>query len=181
MTYPVFEYDAPLPPRAQRNLWLRFEGQGYADEIIQDFEERLGTIFSRQVNRVHVLDFEGLTEGMRQALIDRLRMVDQEGHEEGVQADPAPIQAPQAPPVAAPGPRTKPQRMARLEEEVHGLRDSLGEQRAVLDEMSRDFSRYHTRDAPNEGQMGLAPQQPHTLTTSPIFNLSSLDTPILPI
>ncbi|GJT35466.1 hypothetical protein Tco_0925885 [Tanacetum coccineum] len=32
-------------------------------------------IFSRQVNRVHVLDFEGLTKGMRQALIDRLRMV----------------------------------------------------------------------------------------------------------
>ncbi|GJZ37355.1 hypothetical protein Tco_0583546 [Tanacetum coccineum] len=72
---------------------------------------------------------------------------------------------------------TKPHRMARLEEEVHGLRESFGEQCAVLDEMSRDFSRYHTRDAPNEGQMGLAPQQPHILTTSPIFNLSSLDTP----
>ncbi|GKD94890.1 hypothetical protein Tco_1374727, partial [Tanacetum coccineum] len=143
-------------------------GQGYADEIIQDFEERLGTIFSRQVNRVHVLDFEGLTKGMRQTLIDRLRMVytrakgqdlftshawrkrrarmpsghfvrrhaahfglvteegiwgltmlvrelrvidmdelvDQEGHEEGVQADPAPVQAPQTPPAAALGPRT---------------------------------------------------------------------------
>ncbi|GJT50459.1 hypothetical protein Tco_0976616 [Tanacetum coccineum] len=59
-------------------------------------------------------------------------------------ADPAPIQAPQAPPVAAPGPRTKPQSMAILKEEVHGLRDSLGEQRAVLDEMSRDFSRFDT-------------------------------------
>ncbi|GKB89225.1 hypothetical protein Tco_0961497, partial [Tanacetum coccineum] len=92
-------------------------------------------------------------------------------------ADPAPIQAPQAPPVAAPGPRTKPQSMAILKEEVHGLRDSLGEQRAVLDEMSRDFSRYHTKDAPDGGPMGPAPQQPRTLTTSPILNLSSLDTP----
>nr|GEW41732.1 protein ALP1-like [Tanacetum cinerariifolium] len=35
------------------------------------------------------------------------------------------------------------QRMARLEEEVHGLRESLGEQRAVLDRMSRDFSRFN--------------------------------------
>ncbi|GKA80936.1 hypothetical protein Tco_0787628, partial [Tanacetum coccineum] len=46
-----------------------------------------------------------------------------------------------------------------------------------LDEMSRDFSRYHTKDAPDGGPMGPAPQQPRTLTTSPILNLSSLDTP----
>ncbi|GKG52304.1 hypothetical protein Tco_0547179, partial [Tanacetum coccineum] len=37
-----------------------------------------------------------------------------------------------------------PQRMARLEEEVRRVRESLGEQRAVLDGMSRDFSRFVT-------------------------------------
>ncbi|GJU95148.1 hypothetical protein Tco_1319904 [Tanacetum coccineum] len=42
---------APLPPRDQRHPWLR------------------------SVNRVHVLDFVGLTKGMRQTLAGRLRMV----------------------------------------------------------------------------------------------------------
>ncbi|GKC09045.1 hypothetical protein Tco_1000655, partial [Tanacetum coccineum] len=42
---------APLPPRDQRHLWLR------------------------SVNLVHVLDFAGLTKGMRQTLDGRLRMV----------------------------------------------------------------------------------------------------------
>ncbi|GKF16469.1 hypothetical protein Tco_0061387, partial [Tanacetum coccineum] len=32
-------------------------------------------IFSRQVNRVHILDFEGLTPDMRQDLVERMRMV----------------------------------------------------------------------------------------------------------
>ncbi|GKD74614.1 hypothetical protein Tco_1332896 [Tanacetum coccineum] len=35
----------------------------------------LETIWGRSVNRVHVLDFAGLTEGMRQTLGDQLRMV----------------------------------------------------------------------------------------------------------
>ncbi|GKG04897.1 hypothetical protein Tco_0315284, partial [Tanacetum coccineum] len=73
---------APLPPRGQRHPWLRYEVEGYTAEIIQDFKERLGMIFGRQVNRVHVLDFEGLTEDMRHELTDRLRMVytEAEGH-----------------------------------------------------------------------------------------------------
>ncbi|GKG44732.1 hypothetical protein Tco_0486170, partial [Tanacetum coccineum] len=64
----------PLPPRAQRHLWLRYQVEGYTEKILQEFEQRLDTIFSRQVNRVHVLDFEGLMVEMRQALTDRLRM-----------------------------------------------------------------------------------------------------------
>ncbi|GKB89193.1 hypothetical protein Tco_0961465 [Tanacetum coccineum] len=38
-----------LPPRDQRHQWLRYEGQEYTDDIIQDFKERLGRIFIRQV------------------------------------------------------------------------------------------------------------------------------------
>ncbi|GKA35970.1 hypothetical protein Tco_0722461 [Tanacetum coccineum] len=212
------------------------EPTGYTNEIVHDFEERLDMIFSKQVNRVHIFDFEGLTEEMRQGLTDRLRMVytgaerhvlftsyawrrvfeilgplsmiasdddfseavpsytsirdplrrlchrliavsisgrgqapekvdyrggplgidcgerqqmtaagaaqvDEEIPDEGVQADPAPAQGP---PTAAPIIRTMPQSMTRLEEEVHRLRESLGEQRAVLDGMSRDFSRFIT-------------------------------------
>nr|GEZ04482.1 hypothetical protein [Tanacetum cinerariifolium] len=101
---------------------------------------RLERIYDRQVHRVHALDFDTLTEEMRGALADRLGetwtwvasgperkqdvaagvvQVDQKGLEEGDQA-----------------------RMARLEEEVHGLRESLGEQRVVLDAMRKDFSRF---------------------------------------
>ncbi|GJY30458.1 hypothetical protein Tco_0413953 [Tanacetum coccineum] len=43
---------APLPPHDQRHLWLRY-----------------------QVNRVHILYFEGLTPDMRQDLAERIRMV----------------------------------------------------------------------------------------------------------
>ncbi|GKC97122.1 hypothetical protein Tco_1162564, partial [Tanacetum coccineum] len=64
----------PLPPRDQRYLWLRYQVEGYTEEIVHDFKDRLKTIFRRQVNRVHVLDFEGFTPKMRQDLAERLRM-----------------------------------------------------------------------------------------------------------
>ncbi|GKD76202.1 hypothetical protein Tco_1334484, partial [Tanacetum coccineum] len=56
---------APLPPRDQRHLWLPYQVEEYTEEIAHDFEQRLKTIFGRQVNRVHILDFEGLTPDMR--------------------------------------------------------------------------------------------------------------------
>ncbi|GJY18144.1 hypothetical protein Tco_0389635 [Tanacetum coccineum] len=39
---------APLPPRDQRHLWLRYQVVGYTEEIVHDFEQRLETIFGRQ-------------------------------------------------------------------------------------------------------------------------------------
>ncbi|GKB84074.1 hypothetical protein Tco_0956346 [Tanacetum coccineum] len=69
--------------------------------------------------------------------------LDLEIPKEVVQADPAPAQAPQAPP-AAPAPRNIPQRLQRLEEEVRGLCESFREQRLVVDTLSRDFSRFTT-------------------------------------
>ncbi|GJS49898.1 hypothetical protein Tco_0600019 [Tanacetum coccineum] len=60
---------------------------------------------------------------------------------EGAQAVPASVQAPK-PPLATAQIRTIPQRMARLEEEVHGIRESLAEQREIMDVMARDFSRF---------------------------------------
>nr|GEX59025.1 hypothetical protein [Tanacetum cinerariifolium] len=55
---------------------------------------------------------------------------------EGAQAIPAPVQAPQ-PPLAA---RSMPQRMSIIEEDVREIRGALGEQREVVDVMARDFS-----------------------------------------
>ncbi|GKA50582.1 hypothetical protein Tco_0743655, partial [Tanacetum coccineum] len=45
-----FEFDdmAPLPPRAQRHIWLRYQVEGYTKDIVYSFEQRLDTIFSRQ-------------------------------------------------------------------------------------------------------------------------------------
>ncbi|GJS33637.1 hypothetical protein Tco_0532019 [Tanacetum coccineum] len=66
---------APLPPRDERHLWIHYQVKGYTEEIVHDFKQRHETIFERQVNRVHLLDFEGLTPDMRQDLAERLRMV----------------------------------------------------------------------------------------------------------
>ncbi|GKE55134.1 hypothetical protein Tco_1490290 [Tanacetum coccineum] len=52
---------------------------------------------------------------------------------------PAPVQAPPPSPAAA---RTMPQRMARLEEDVHEIRGALAKQREVIGAMARDFSRF---------------------------------------
>ncbi|GKD71294.1 hypothetical protein Tco_1325384 [Tanacetum coccineum] len=59
--------------------------------------------------------------------------------DEGGQAVSAPVQAPPPPPAAA---RTMPQRMARLEEDVHDIHGALAEQREVINVMARDFSRF---------------------------------------
>ncbi|GJU23819.1 hypothetical protein Tco_1157161 [Tanacetum coccineum] len=59
--------------------------------------------------------------------------------DEGDQAVPAPVQAPPPPPVAT---RTMPQWMARLEEDLHEIREALAEQREVIGAMARDFSRF---------------------------------------
>ncbi|GKD43738.1 hypothetical protein Tco_1268383 [Tanacetum coccineum] len=66
---------APLPHRDQRHLWLRYQVEGYTEDIVHNYEQRLETIFSRSVNQVYVLDFARLIEGRRQTLAGRLRMV----------------------------------------------------------------------------------------------------------
>ncbi|GJU51658.1 hypothetical protein Tco_1221213 [Tanacetum coccineum] len=38
---------APLPPRDQRHIWLHYHVEGYTEEIVYDFEQRLETIFGR--------------------------------------------------------------------------------------------------------------------------------------
>ncbi|GJZ25036.1 hypothetical protein Tco_0562495 [Tanacetum coccineum] len=104
--------------------------------------------------------------------------------DEGDQAVLAPVQAPPPPPTAA---KTMPQRMARLEEDVHEIHEALAEQREVISAMARDFSKftvwaasgiaqlldsaklpirhtlrpmYHTRGASDAGLMVPAPPQP---------------------
>ncbi|GJS30658.1 hypothetical protein Tco_0491278 [Tanacetum coccineum] len=65
--------------------------------------------------------------------------------DEGDQAVLAPVQAPQQPPPPPPAPaRTMPQRMARLEEDVHEIRGALTNQREVIDAMAHDFFRFST-------------------------------------
>ncbi|GJY27063.1 hypothetical protein Tco_0401789, partial [Tanacetum coccineum] len=65
----------PLPPHDQRYLWLCYQVVGYTKDIVHDFEQRLEMIFGRQVNRVHIQYFKGLTRVMRQDLAKRIRMV----------------------------------------------------------------------------------------------------------
>ncbi|GJV23090.1 hypothetical protein Tco_1375785 [Tanacetum coccineum] len=72
-----------LPQRDQRHPYLRFEGLKYTDADIHTFEDRLERIFRRQIHRVQVLDFAGLTEGLGEDVDNRLRMVhsDEQGHD----------------------------------------------------------------------------------------------------
>ncbi|GKB31513.1 hypothetical protein Tco_0870914 [Tanacetum coccineum] len=57
---------APLPAADQRHLWLRYQVPGYTHPIVHSYEQRLATIWSRPVNRIHVLDFVGITDDMIQ-------------------------------------------------------------------------------------------------------------------
>ncbi|GJW71970.1 hypothetical protein Tco_0128887 [Tanacetum coccineum] len=60
--------NTPYPPSEQKVV-------RYTEKIVHDFKQRFETTFGRQVNRVHILDFKGLTPDMRQDLAERLRMV----------------------------------------------------------------------------------------------------------
>ncbi|GJT67940.1 hypothetical protein Tco_1019420 [Tanacetum coccineum] len=71
----IVSHMAPLLAADQRHPWLRYQIEEYTEGIRHSYEQRLKTIWSRPVNRVHVLDFEGLTAEMRQDLAVRLRMV----------------------------------------------------------------------------------------------------------
>nr|GEV04286.1 hypothetical protein [Tanacetum cinerariifolium] len=64
----------------------------------------------------------------------------------------APVEAPQAPLAAEPA-RTMALRLARLEEDVLGMRRALGKQREILDSMAYDFSRFNTWMASGLSQM----------------------------
>ncbi|GKD96136.1 hypothetical protein Tco_1380033 [Tanacetum coccineum] len=55
----------------QRHPWLRYQIEEYTKGIRHNYEQRLETIWSRPVNRVHVLDFEGLTVEIRRRMIWR--------------------------------------------------------------------------------------------------------------
>ncbi|GJY08176.1 hypothetical protein Tco_0375230 [Tanacetum coccineum] len=74
--------------------------------------------------------------------------------DEGGQAVSAPVEAPQQPPSPPPAPaRTMPQRMARLEEDVHEIRGALTEQHEVIELMAHDFSIFSTWVTTGLGRM----------------------------
>ncbi|GJY25541.1 hypothetical protein Tco_0400267 [Tanacetum coccineum] len=52
-----------------------YQVKGYNEGIVHSYEKGLETIWGKAVNRVHVLDFAGLTDSMRQTLGDMLSMV----------------------------------------------------------------------------------------------------------
>ncbi|GJT68202.1 hypothetical protein Tco_1019682 [Tanacetum coccineum] len=64
--------------------------------------------------------------------------------DEGGQADPTPEQAPQQPPPPPAVARTMPQRMARPEEDVQGLRRDIGSLRGLVERSMADQGRFST-------------------------------------
>ncbi|GKB83163.1 hypothetical protein Tco_0950058, partial [Tanacetum coccineum] len=63
-----------LPPRDQRHQYLRYKGLQYSDADIVDFEARLARIYMREVHRVQVFDFGGLSDLMAEGLNARMLM-----------------------------------------------------------------------------------------------------------
>ncbi|GJZ45779.1 hypothetical protein Tco_0593375 [Tanacetum coccineum] len=61
---------------AQRHPWLRYEVDGYTEEVVQEFKHRLARIFSRRVHWVQVLVFEGMTEEMGMDIVARELMLE---------------------------------------------------------------------------------------------------------
>ncbi|GKB31229.1 hypothetical protein Tco_0870630 [Tanacetum coccineum] len=63
-----------LPPRDQRYQYLRYEGLQYTDTDIADFETRLARIYRREVHRVQVFDFGGLSDLIPEGLSTKMLM-----------------------------------------------------------------------------------------------------------
>nr|GEV20606.1 uncharacterized mitochondrial protein AtMg00810-like [Tanacetum cinerariifolium] len=57
----------------------RYQGLEYSDQDIVDFKERLERIYYRGTHGVHVLDFKGMPELMRDVLYARLQMEHRDG------------------------------------------------------------------------------------------------------
>ncbi|GKA56061.1 hypothetical protein Tco_0755133 [Tanacetum coccineum] len=74
----LITYETPLMKIEEEVMvypWIRYQIEEYSEGIRHSYEQRIKTIWSRLVNQVHVLDFDGLTPEMRQDLAVRLRMV----------------------------------------------------------------------------------------------------------
>nr|GEW60180.1 hypothetical protein [Tanacetum cinerariifolium] len=72
-----------LPPRDQRHQYLIFEGLKYIDADITDFETRLGKIYKKEVHRVQVFDFGGLTDLMAEGLSGKMLMEHRDAQGQG--------------------------------------------------------------------------------------------------
>ncbi|GJT47416.1 hypothetical protein Tco_0956131 [Tanacetum coccineum] len=70
--YDLSSVEAEFP--AIRHPFLRYQGLEYSDADIADLEERLERIYSREIHRVQVVDFQGMPELMRDGLFTRIRM-----------------------------------------------------------------------------------------------------------
>ncbi|GJS30921.1 hypothetical protein Tco_0491541 [Tanacetum coccineum] len=65
---------APLPHRDLRHPWLRYQVEGYDKGIVHSYNKEAANDMGMFGLPVHVLDFAGLTNGMRQTLADRFSM-----------------------------------------------------------------------------------------------------------
>ncbi|GJR08547.1 hypothetical protein Tco_0791199 [Tanacetum coccineum] len=66
--------DMALPTCDQRHQYLRYEGLQYTDANIVDFDLRLTRIYRKEVHRVHVFNFGGLSDLMADGLSARMLM-----------------------------------------------------------------------------------------------------------
>ncbi|GJX55857.1 hypothetical protein Tco_0285754 [Tanacetum coccineum] len=63
-----------LLPHEQRHIFFRYEGLEYTDLDIANFESRLERIYTREIHKVHVVDFQGMSKLLRDSLFARMAM-----------------------------------------------------------------------------------------------------------
>ncbi|GKC47813.1 hypothetical protein Tco_1065535 [Tanacetum coccineum] len=68
-----------LPPREQRHRFVSYKRLEYTDSDIANFKSRLERIYSQEIYRVHVVDFQGMPKLLRDGLFARMAM---EHHDE---------------------------------------------------------------------------------------------------
>ncbi|GJQ92261.1 hypothetical protein Tco_0003400 [Tanacetum coccineum] len=117
----------PMLRLCHRLIACSIAGRSQAPEkFVAHLAEHFGLLIEQRL--------QGLTVIVRDLpVIDMAELVVEGASDiaEGAQAVPAPVQAPQPPPAVVTA-RSLPQRVARLKEEVHGMRGALGEKREVF-------------------------------------------------
>ncbi|GKA89851.1 hypothetical protein Tco_0811663, partial [Tanacetum coccineum] len=107
-------------------------------KFVARLAEHFGLLTEERLQDIPVIDMAELSDAAAGSL-EAAR--DASAVDEGAPANPAPMQAPQ-PPHAAP--KTMPQRITRLEEEVHELQQSIVGLRGDVDRSITDQSRFAT-------------------------------------
>ncbi|GJX58544.1 hypothetical protein Tco_0289934 [Tanacetum coccineum] len=115
------------------------------EKLVARLAEHFGLLTAKILGGLTVIAPELLTINMAELVSLQIFAEDAPTSDEGDQAVPTPVQAPQQPPPPPPtAARTIPQRLGRLEEDVQGLRRDVRSLRGLVERSMTDQGRFST-------------------------------------